>query len=355
MHPILARPGRLLPYLAACVPFSALVTATLARPGGLLLGEAAALALPLTIAYAFMGLSAWYPCRQFPLTGSRVPALVLTHLVGAAVASCLWVLLGAGLARLYAEVPGWDGLPDRYGAEVPGLFVAGVLLYLLSVALHYVLVSFEAAREGERREAELQILAREAELALLKAQIQPHFLFNSLNSISALASSDPPRARQMCVLLADFLRRSLSVGERKTISVAEEVSLSRSYLAVEELRFGTRLVVEEDLDERADALPIPPLLLQPLVENAIRHGIATRVEGGTVRVSVACGGGRLRILVENPFDPESPARPGSGLGLANVRQRLAARYGQEALFAARRLADRFLVVISVPAPTERLA
>ncbi len=349
MHPILARRGRLLPYLAACAPLAAIVTVLLARRGGLLLGQAAALAVPLTLAYAFIGLSAWYPCKQFPLGRSRIPMMTATFAAGALVTSSLWVLLGGGLARLLGALPRFQELPAHYATQVPALFAAGVLLYVLSAALHYVLLSFEATREAERREAEMQILAREAELAALKAQIQPHFLFNSLNSISSLASSDPPRAQEMCVRLSEFLRKSLAVGQTRSIAMADELALSRAYLSVEELRFGPRLVLEEDLDERSGRCLVPPLLLQPLVENAIRHGIATRVDGGTVRLAVRFAAGRLRILVENPYDPESPARAGGGLGLANVRQRLAACYGSEALFAAKRLEDRFLVVISVPA------
>ncbi len=349
MHPILAHRGRLLPYLAACAPLALILTGLLARPGALALGEAAALGFPLTLAFAFMGLSAWYPCRRLPVKGTRLPLLLASHGVAALLISSIWVVLGAGLARLLALAPGWEALPGNYDVEVPSLFAAGVLLYLLSVAMHYVLAAMEAAREAEQREAELTILAREAELAALKAQIRPHFLFNSLNSISALAGSDPPRAQQMCVLLGDFLRKSLALGEKASISIGDELALSRSYLAVEELRFGARLGVEEDLDERGHGCLIPPLLLQPLVENAVRHGIATRVDGGKVRLGIAYGGGRLRILIENPFDPESPVRPGSGRGIANVRQRLAARYGDSAMFAAKPLGDRYLVVISVPA------
>jgi sensor histidine kinase YesM len=349
MHPILARPGRLIPYLGASAPLAAIVTALLARPGGLFLGEAVALAVPLTLAYAFMGLSVWYPCRQQPLKRSKAPAFVLTHAVAAALIAGLWVGLGAILAAAGGLLAAFRGLPDRFASQIVTLLAAGVLLYMVAAALNYVLLALEAASEAERREADLTILAREAELAALKAQIRPHFLFNSLNSISALAASDPPRAQQMCVLLGDFLRRSLALGEKASISVGEELSLSRSYLAVEQLRFGSRLEVEEELDERGQECLIPPLLLQPLVENAVRHGIATRVEGGTVRVGIACGGGRLRILIENPFDPESPSRSGGGRGLRNVRQRLAARYGENAMFAAKRIADRYLVVISVPA------
>jgi len=316
MHPILARPGRLNPYLAACMPLAAILTALLGRPGaGIRVYEAVAMAVPLTCAYAFMGLSVWYVCRQFRFRGRDAARSLVTHAVAALMTSTIWVGIAA----------------------------------VLAAALNYVLLALETAAEAERREAELEILAREAELAALRAQIRPHFLFNSLNAISGLAGSDPERAREMCLRLAEFLRRSLAVGERPSIPVSEELALSRAYLSVEELRFGPRLVVEEDLDEAGEPCLVPPLLLQPLVENAVRHGIATCVDGGTVRVGVRCAGGRLRILVENPLDPDSPARSGGGLGLVNVRRRLAARWGSEGLFAAKRLADRYLVVINVPA------
>ena len=349
MNPILARPGRLLPYLAACAPLAAVVTAFLARPGGLFFGEAVALAIPLTLAFAFMGLSPWYLCRQFPLKRARLLPLIAAHSLAAILLSALWVGLAALLCAGYGLLPAFQGLPGRFAPQAFSMLAAGFLLYVLSAALNYVLLALEAASEAERREAELEILAREAELAALRAQIRPHFLFNSLNSISALASADPPKAQEMCVRLAEFLRKSLSVGERKTITVAEELALSRAYLQVEALRFGERLQFEEDLDERGDLCQLPPLLLQPLVENAVRHGVASRIEGGKVRVSVACSAGRLRILIENPLDPDAPARPGTGVGIANVRQRLAAKWGPDGLFAAKRLADRFLVVISVPA------
>src|SRR6266542_3991724 len=312
MHPILARKGRLLPYLAASAPLGALLTVLLARPGAYSLAQAAAVAFPLGIVYAFLGLSAWYPCRSLPLTRAKVPVLLASHGGAALVTSAAWV---------------------------PALFAVGVLLYLLSVALHYVLLAFEAAREAERREAELRLLAREAELKALKSQVQPHFLFNCLNSISALAGSDPVRAREMCLGLAGFLRRSLAVGEKSSIPVGEELSLARSYLDVERIRFGKRLAVEESVEPSGEDCLVPPLLLQPLVENAVVHGIATLAEGGAVRLEASRAGNRLRIVIENPFDPDAPARASSGLGLKMVRDR----------FAARRLQDRHLAIISIPA------
>jgi two-component system sensor histidine kinase AlgZ len=349
VHPILARRKRLLPYLAASLPLGALLTVLLARPGAYSLAQAAAVAFPLAVVYAFLGLSAWYPCRSLPLTRAKAPVLLASHGGAALVTSAAWVLLGAGIGRLLDQVPALSGMAQSYGAQVPPLLAVGVLLYLLSVALHYVLLAFEAAREAERREARLSLLAREAELKALKSQVQPHFLFNCLNSISALAGSDPAAAREMCLGLAGFLRQSLAVGERVSISVGEELSLARSYLDVERIRFGKRLSVEEMVEPSGEECLVPPLLLQPLVENAVVHGIATLAEGGAVRLEASRAGNRLRIVIENPFDPDAPPRPSSGLGLKMVRDRLAALYGPDAMFAARRLEGRHLAVISIPA------
>lgn len=348
MHPILARKGRLVPYLAASAPLAAVLVVLLARPGALSLAEAAALSIPMTLLFAFLGLSAFYPARSAPAGMGKIGRLIATHTLASAVTSAVWVFAGAALARLLELAPAFEGLPHRYAQEVPLLFGAGVLLYLLSLALHYVLIEFETAREAERRESSLELLARQAELAALKAQIQPHFLFNSLNSISSLVGTDPARAREMCASLADFLRQTLSVGEQKGIPLRDEIALAMRYLDVEKVRFGRRLGVEATATPEAESCVIPPLLLQPLVENAVVHGIATLTEGGVVRLEAERTGHRLRILIENPFDPDAPARPRSGLGLKIVRDRLAALYGTEALFAARRLQDRHLAILSIP-------
>lgn len=348
LHPVLARKGRLAPFLSLAVPIAAVLTGLLVRPGAFRFGEALSLAWLLAFVSLFLYLSVWYIARATPFEGRSLLRTIATHTVAAVVTSSVWVVLGAGAARLL--VPLWgESFPSRYAAQVPVLFSTGILLYLLSLALHAVLLAFEATREAERRALELQVLAREAELKALKAQIHPHFLFNSLNSISALAGTDPAKARAMCLYLSDFLRKSLAFGERRSVPVGEELALAKAYLEVEGLRFGSRLSVEEDVASDGEDCLIPPLLLQPLVENAVRHGIATSVEGGVIRLEARRTGNRLRILIENPCDPEAPPRRGTGLGLTNVRQRLAARYGGDALFAARRLADRYLVVLSVPA------
>jgi two-component system, LytTR family, sensor histidine kinase AlgZ len=348
LHPVLARKGRLAPFLSLAIPLAAVLTGLLARPGGFRIGEAISLAWLLAFVSLFLYLPVWYVLRAAPLRGGKVVRTVVTHAVAAVATSSVWVLAGAGAARL--STPLWGpSFPSRYAEQVPVLFSTGILLYLLSLALHAMLLAFEATREAARRALELQVLAREAELNALKAQIHPHFLFNSLNSISSLAGTDPRRAREMCLNLSEFLRKSLAFGERKSVPVDEELALARAYLEVEGVRFGNRLSVESEVDSGGGPCLVPPLLLQPLVENAVRHGIAGTVEGGVIRLEARRTGNRLRILIENPCDPDAPPTRGTGLGLVNVRRRLSARYGSDALFAARRLADRYLVVLSVPA------
>jgi LytS/YehU family sensor histidine kinase len=265
--------------------------------------------------------------------------------------------MAKGWASALASIEAFRGLDQQFVPDYPLLFASGVMIYLLAVALHYVLLSIEFSREMEKREIQARVLARDSELKALKAQVNPHFLFNSLNSISALTSIDAGRAREMCILLADFLRKTLGLGEKGVIPLREELELVRSFLSVEKVRFGARISVEESVVPGALDCAVPPLLLQPLVENAVAHGISNLTEGGWIRVGVDCNGrvggddsqaGELRIEVENNFDPEMPRRRGHGVGLANVRQRLATRYGDRARFEARADGDRFRVEITLP-------
>ena len=349
MHPILARRERLFAYVLAWVPLAGIQAYLIALPGSLSWGEAAALSGPLALVYAFLCLSSFYACRSAPLTRARTASVLGVHLVGALIAASLLTLAGSTLASLLGSFPAFSTLPERFGQAVPPLFVLGVLLYLLAVTLHYILLSLESSQAAERRAMEARVLAREAELEALKAQLNPHFLFNALNSVSALTTSAPARAREMCVLLSDFLRRSLASGERTLIPLREELALARQFLAVEQVRYGRRLEVEEAVDETLLATSVPPLLLQPLVENAVRHGVATLIEGGTVTLRVAKAGDGVRVAVENPYDPETPAPAGSGLGLSIVRRRLAAAWGRAAELEAGGDGRRFSAVLVVPA------
>ena len=223
----------------------------------------------------------------------------------------------------------------------------GVLAYLLSVALQYLVQSFEHAAEIDRRALESEVAQREAELRALRAQVDPHFLFNSLNSISGLIGADPAKARQMCQLLADFLRESLTVGSARRIPLSREVALAQQYLRIEQVRFGDRLQVRTAVALDGRDLSVPPLILQPLVENAVRHGIATRLDGGAIDIAARLAGNQAVIIVANPRDPDA-TRKGTGLGLENVRRRLAAAFGDRAALSVEVAAESYRVALSLP-------
>jgi len=279
---------------------------------------------PAMAIFAFACLSAWYVCRVRPLRFSEGTAILVTWTSASLSAGALL----AGIAWLTAT------LVQTAPPNLPLLTGVGTLLYLLSAGVSYAAIGAEASRQAEGREAEARNLARDAQLYALRMQINPHFLFNSLNSIAALATADGERARQMCIRLSDFLRTSLALGDRESIPLAEELALARRYLDVEQVRFGPRLRVSEDIGPGCEECGMPALLLQPLVENAVKHGVAGMIDGGTVRLAVSRAGDEVVIEVENAFDEDSEPAARLGIGLTHVRRRLEVRYGERARISA---------------------
>ena len=355
MHPLLTPINRYGIYLLAWTPLAGILIYLMAVPGKLGWLDATVVIVTLCLIYQFVCLSAWYTCRATPLQGSSFLRLRFTHGVAAVIISFLWIQVARLLVYALSETTPFRGLQERFSPQIPVLFGVGFLLYLLSVATHYVILAIEDSRRAEARAMETSILARDAELKALKAQVNPHFLFNSLNSISALTSIDAKKAREMCILLAEFLRMTLGLGEKTSVPLSEELSLLHHYLAIEKVRFGARLQMEENLHGLSNSIQLPPLLLQPLVENAITHGIANLPEGGGVRLSGYSNNGHVVLAIENSFDPDSgPSRKG-GLGLKNVRNRLEARYGKDASMRVTAENGNFKVELSFPADSAEAA
>lgn len=351
MHPLLTR-NRLGYYLLSWIPLAVILIFVMGASGTLSWLESSIIVIPLCVVYAFICLSAWYTAKSASIQRESALRLIVVHSVAAALVSYFWMGLGWVLVASLSKTSSFQGLNQRFSRQAPILFASGYLLYLLSVASQYVILSLEASREAEARAMETNILAREAELKALKVQINPHFLFNSLNSISALTSIDPSRARDMCVLLGDFLRMTLGLGEKDLVRFSEELELLQKYLAIEKIRFGERLIMRETIQAESKSCLLPPLLLQPLIENAVKHGIAGLPEGGEVRLTSDRQNGRLDIVVENSWDPDAPPRRSGGLGLRNVQQRLEARYGKDANLRVNTDGPFFQVRLSLPAEGE---
>jgi hypothetical protein len=349
VHPILSERRALVAYLGASLAASYLPASVLASPGDPRFLLAVAGAMPPTLLLGVGALPVYYLCRAVPLRSSGLGNALRVHAVlGLASGVTFWGLLYFAARLLDWATPA--GLSNAVERQWGALLTLGAMLYVAEVAFYTFVSSAQRARASERRAAAASLRAHEAQLALLKAQVHPHFLFNSLNAISALTVQDARTARELCVLLADFLRGSLAMGERGTVSLAEELQLARAYLDVERIRLGDRLTVDIQVSPAAAEVRIPALLLQPLIENAITHGIATCAQGGTLAVEASTTPGVLVVTVTNPFDPHAPARRGQGsggVGLANVSRRISACY-QGASLTTRRDVDRFTSTLVLP-------
>lgn len=244
--------------------------------------------------------------------------------------------------------------PFSWGAvftAAPG----GSFILIVWSALYFGIKHYFALEQKSRQlvvsemlAAEAQSLAREMQLRALRYQLQPHFLFNTLNAISTLILDDQPRvATQMITHLANLLRSTLDSPDRDYVSLADEIAVTEEYLAIEEVRFGSRLKVTLDLDREAMQTQVPRLLLQPLVENAIRHGIARRAEGGSIVLRATAHDATLSVQIVNEL-PEasgltssSGTKPSGGLGLANVRKRVEQAFGSAGVLSTRNTPDGF--------------
>jgi len=347
MHPLLSRVAHVAAYLGAWLLAAVLLSVALGR-AAVSQVDALLFLAPTFVLYAFVCLSAWYVSRAMPLTTSRAPAVATAAAAAALSGGGIWLLIAQFWMSVLRSLPALQDAAAVGDAQTPFLFAVAVILYLLVLSIHYVALAYEAARAAEHRQLELRMLTRDAELRALRAQLDPHFLYNSLNSISALVTTDPDGARRMCVLLGDFLRKTLKVSALDSIPLADELALVDAFISIEQVRFGPRLTVERDIDAAALPCRVPPLLLQPLMENAVAHGIGGLLDGGCVRMSVATRDGRVLLRIDNPRDPDVPPRARGGVGLENVRRRLLTAFPDRAAIQATAGSDSFSVELSLP-------
>ena len=342
-------------YLAAWLLLSALLSVLVNSASNAAWLNSIVFAVPMSLVYAFaVGFSSYYLCRAYPISHQRNRSLLMLLGSAAIISGVSWaVLCTAYNVALHGVEQSWAGIDLAPNLRMT-IAVLGGILYVLAATAHYLLAEFTRAGLAERQQLEAKSMAQEAQLRMLRTQIDPHFLFNSLNSISALTTVNPSSAREMTLLLADFFRSSLKVDEQRKISLAEEMALIQQFLAIEKIRFGTRLHIEQEIDEAALPHLLPPMILQPLVENAIKHGIAHLLEGGVLRMRILRSASQLHIVIENDVDADSLPNMAnskaakSGIGLENVRQRLHTTYGHTAALHCQRHATSFRAELYLP-------
>jgi two-component system, LytTR family, sensor kinase len=298
------------------------------------------------IILAIIGFNLWYVLRFSVRENLSTPDMIINHLLTAAFMIGLWLASG------YFIVAALESKQEDYlaflNSSLPWRAIIGVFFYLVFILLYYISLYYEDLQQKLKIESRLNNLVKEAELNALKAQINPHFLFNSLNSISSLTMTNPEKAQEMVIKLSDFLRYSLSHNRNEKTSLKNELENTERYLDIEKVRFGKRLRYVSNVVEACYEVQIPNMILQPLFENAIKHGVYNSVEEVLVELNCGMKDGYLHIRLTNDFDPEALRPKGEGIGLQNIRSRLQLIYQRNDLFEVNMGKIEFEAILKIP-------
>jgi len=296
--------------------------------------------------FAVISIGLWYTVRYSNLDKANIINRFLYHLIEGIIISGLWLFISFFILKTVFS--GNVIYLNSLTQSIPVQFGIGIIYYVISIMFYYLLLSYRNLQEKTKNEADLKTLLKETELSMLKAQINPHFLFNSLNSISSLTITDPEKAQEMIIKLSDFLRHSISHKDEQLVSLQEEIIHSQLYLDIEKIRFGDRLqYIFLEGENCCDAL-VPSMILQPLFENAIKHGVYESTEEITIRFTCRMTRVGLVLNISNNFDPDSPPRKGNGLGIKNISNRLKLLYQTDNLLRITKFAGSFEVELTIP-------
>lgn len=281
------------------------------------------------------------------LERSELSKFILSHLSAAIVISLAWL----GMSNILMEIMlGQFNISIEFFTNTQIIrLIISASFYLLLISYHYLIIYYDNYKEKLIKESELKNLITEAEIKSLKFQINPHFIFNSLNSIAALTSIDPEKARDMVIKLADFLRYTLSTNSKQMNSLKEEISNIEKYLLIEKIRFGEKFVYSFEIEDSLLNYNVPNMLLQPIFENAIKYGVYESLEQASINLKAELIDGFLNISVRNSLEENGRfKRKGAGVGLSNIKERLRLIYNQDDLIKMNNGEEYYEVQFTLP-------
>ena len=302
------------------------------------------------IIFSGIGLSLWFPFRFFNSGEIRTTALISNLIASGALSITLWVLITKFI--MTTVLPEQNNYQAYWASTFPYRVGSGVFIYGLIILTYYLFESLSKLSEKKAKEAQLESLVKETELKMLRSQINPHFLFNSLNSISSLTITDPEKARDMVVKLSEFMRYALSRKDEQPVSLQNELDNLRLYLDIEKVRFGDKLTTEEIIENNCLDFKIPVMLLQPLYENAVKHGVYECTESVRIKTQAKIIDGYIEITISNNYDPAPSLKRGTGTGLLNVTRRLELFYGNKASIKTSK--ENGIYTVNLYIPTDNL-
>ncbi len=345
LNPILKSPKSILLYLLFVLAIAVLYINLISLEGKASFTILLVDAIAFNLLIAALGLSFWYSSVYLSIENNPLTKIILTHFGGGLLISVVWLVLG--YFAVISIISDTDLFGDFFIKTIKSRFIIGILYYFLLTAFYYVVIYYSDFQERTLKETELKNLVTEAELRSLKFQINPHFIFNSLNSMSALTEIDPKKAKQMIIKLADFLRYTLANNDRLKNTLNEELKNIKLYLDIEKIRFDDKFVYVEELHEECGKVEIPSMILQPLFENAIKHAVYETLDSVTIKLTCTKQDDFLKITLCNNFEGESHKK-GAGVGLKNIKDRLSLIYQQDNLMEVKKESGKFIVNIFIP-------
>ncbi len=290
---------------------------------------------------ALMFLGAWYSLRYINIETQKTFYILLNHLMFVIVITFSWINLCNLTDSLF--------LKNLNEAKNPIIkWFIGLVSYMLFVAFIYLDAYYASYLEKIENERKLYSILKEAELNLLKSQMNPHFIFNSLNSISSLTMLDATRAQEMIILLSDFLRYTVNASQEQLVTLEKELEMCKAYLDIEKVRFGKKISFDFQVEEGTLSLKVPGMMLQTLFENAIKHGVYNSLGKENIHFESKIEGERLFLEIKNSFDPTSQPKTGTKTGLKNVKNRLDLIYDGTAILHTKTEENTFTVTLNLP-------
>lgn len=299
--------------------------------------------------YAIIGIGIWYPVYYTDLESNKITNFLTNHLASSSLAVGIWLWLGYLIVTLIFK----DSVEyiQQLNRTIPWRVGAGFMFYIVLISNYYLMIYYQNFKDKQLRESELKALVKESELSSLKSQINPHFLFNSLNSISSLTLISPERAQEMVINLSEFLRYSLS-NKKETLTTFDiELKNIERYLKIEKIRFGKRLNVVQKIAEGSNNYRLPALILQPVIENAVKYGVYESIDQSNIILESNTYENFLEVKIGNEYDSNFLVKKGAGIGLKNVMSRLRIQYGREDLVKIVKSENTFEISLRFPQET----
>jgi two-component system LytT family sensor kinase len=302
-------------------------------------------ALVFNLLFAILSFGLWHMTTYYEITSHKVTELLINHITAAVVSVAIWISLSVFILKnIYTDNTFYNQFLNQ---SIPFRAVIGFLFYSASAWSFYMIQMLEQTAWHAEQQEKMSVQLRDSELKALRSQINPHFLFNSLNSIHSLTLSNPDKAGEMILKLSDLMRYSFSKQEQM-VAFEEELQQVNRYLDIEKIRFSERLTISINANDETLHVAVPSMILQPIVENAVRYGIYGVEKEVVISLNATIEDNILVVKLSNNYDASVPMKHGTGMGLKNVRERLSTIFHRNDLLFIEKKNDIFEVILKIP-------